>query len=46
MWISINYMINHLENINTICLIGFFIWVGLSILFYYIASKLLKNKNN
>ena len=39
MWVAVNYMIIHMDNINHISLIAFFIWIGLSTLFYYTAMK-------
>jgi hypothetical protein len=45
MWISINLMILYYDNLNIIILIGFFIWLILSIIFYFVFNNILKNYN-
>ena len=42
MWIVINILIIYNENINQNIIIGFFVWIILSYIFYNLAQKYLK----
>lgn len=45
MWITINILINYTDDTNKTILIGFSIWIIMSFIFYYFASKYLKKIN-
>ena len=39
MWVSVNFMILKIKDTNKVSLIAFCIWVILSIIFYFVATK-------
>lgn len=41
MWISVNFMILKIKDINKVSTVAFFIWVTLSIIFYTTAKRYL-----
>lgn len=45
MWITINILINYTDDTNRTILIGFGVWVTISLIFYYFANKYLKKIN-
>ena len=45
MWITINILINYTDDTNRTILIGFLVWITMSFIFYYFASKYFKKIN-
>ena len=45
MWITINILINYTDDTNKTILIGFSVWIIMSFIFYYFASKYFKKIN-
>mgnify|MGYP001211642834 CR=1 FL=1 len=45
MWITINILISYTDDTNRTILIGFLVWITMSIIFYYFASNYLKKIN-
>jgi len=45
MWITINILINYTDDTNRTIFIGFGVWVTMSLIFYYFASKYFKKIN-
>ena len=39
MWITVNYLILYMNNINHVSIIALLLWIGLSYIFYKIAMK-------
>ena len=45
MWITINILINYTDDTDKTILIGFLVWITMSFIFYYFASKYFKKIN-